>query len=58
MKVFAVVCLFVVSTGCASHGNVVRCDGRLVPVNQPASPPQNAAAKRSEAPLHRQESAR
>lgn len=30
-------CLLVVLTGCASHRNAVRCDGRLEPINLPAA---------------------
>lgn len=40
-------CLFLLLPACASH--VVRCDGRLQPINQPA-PPASAAPRVSPAP--------
>lgn len=40
-------CLFLLLPACASH--VVRCDGRLQPINQPA-PPASVAPRVSPAP--------
>ena len=34
MKVIVLMCLAVLA-GCATHGNTVRCDGRLQPINSP-----------------------
>ena len=36
------VCLFLLLAGCATH--VVRCDGRLVPINLPAAGSAGGAA--------------
>jgi hypothetical protein len=35
MKPLVVLFVTVALSGCASHGNVVRCDGRLKPINMP-----------------------
>jgi hypothetical protein len=35
MKTIVAVCLVLVLSGCASQRNVVRCDGRLEPINTP-----------------------
>lgn len=45
MKLIAVVCLMLPLFGCASHGNAVRCDGRLQPVNAPASAREGVPAR-------------
>jgi hypothetical protein len=35
MNAFAVAYVIVALSGCASHDNLVRCDGRLQPINTP-----------------------
>lgn len=35
MRAFVVAHLMVALSGCASDGNLVRCDGRLEPINTP-----------------------
>jgi hypothetical protein len=37
MKAIALACLTLTLLGCASQSNAVRCDGRLQPINAPAS---------------------
>lgn len=35
MRVIVVTYVIVALSGCASHGDLVRCDGRLEPINTP-----------------------
>lgn len=37
MRTVGVTCLFGVLSACATHGNLVRCDGKLEPINVPHS---------------------
>lgn len=43
MNAIVVVTLAFVLAGCASNSNAVRCDGRLEPINTPASAPARDA---------------
>jgi hypothetical protein len=49
MKATALACLLLTLVGCASHSNAVRCDGRLQPINTPASAsaPEGASTRAS-----------